>query len=274
MQHLDRIFSTMNRNQPNSPSQEYVLVPAKRAPVQPDENGGDGPSEEKDGDARRRGALHSDARDGAYTVDVPEVKLSVHRAIGGLKRASKPIQAWLSYYSKVAGAANTAFAATMQVRPNADSSWASWQAVFDECKVLGAECHWNVNFTTFPTANANQTPNAVVVYEPGEPVALADVNSALQYEHFQLNAINYIAYAASPLNTAKGGRLTFKCKMPAGTQLSVVDNLLSTGMWRPTTDASNYYWGNFQFYVAQGGVTSVLQVEAFIRMRVEFRCRR
>ncbi len=69
--------------------------------------------------------------------------------------------------------------------------------------------------------------------------------------------------------------MVFKAKPPgSGAQPSSSTDLVSTGLWRPTIDAKNYHWGAFVGYVAQGGPSSVLQVQAFVRMRVDFRSRR
>lgn len=258
-------------------STSYVKIPRSQSQYSLD-NEDDGPSEEGDMVVRRRGTTLTDEDTEQKLVDPPKERLvAVHRALAGPKVARKPIQAWLSYYDRQSGAANTNFAGTFYLRPNLDASWASWQQVFDEFKVLSAEMHWMVWFSTLPSAFATQTPNAIVVYEPGENVPLTSVNQGMQYEHFQLLNVGSNSngtYATAPQSTAKGGHLVFKTKVPAGTQLSNVDTNLSTGLWRPTTDASSYYWGLFESYVAQGGPTSVLQIEAFVRMRVEFRCRR
>lgn len=254
----------------------YVLVPKRSSPHTGKVD--DGPREDEDMSVRRRGTLLMDDTEQKQVEPRPARLLTVHRALAGRGKASKPIQAWLSYYSRRdAGAANTAFAGRFTVQPNGDASWASWQQVFDEFKVLSAEIHWTVWFSTLPTGFATQTPNAIVAYEPGEYNALTSVNSGMEYEHFQLLNIGSNSngtYATAPQSTAKGGHMVFRTKIPGGTQLSNVDTTLSTGMWRPTSDASDYYWGQFVFYVAQGGATSVLQIEAFTRMRVEFRCRR
>ncbi len=262
----------------------YYLVPrvftehaGQKVPPHDEDKSVDGRDEDHDMGVRRRGTLLKDAT-AQNTSDMPLVApLSMHRALAGMGKARKPIQAWLSYYDRQAGAANTNFASTFYVRPNLDTSWASWQSVFDEVKVLSAEVLWCCWFQTLPTAFPTQTPNAILVYEPGLSVPLASVNAGLQYEHFSLLNVGATAsgtFATTPQSTAKGGHLSFKAKMPGGAQQSNVDSNLSTGMWRPTTDASNYYWGCFQGYTAQGGATSVLQMECFVRMRCEFRCRR
>lgn len=256
-----------------------AMTPHRLGTVTPhdEDKSDDGPREDVDMSARRRGALLMDATPQRLR-DMPLVApLSMHRALAGMGKTRKPIQAWLSYYDRIAGAANTNFAATFYVRPNLDTSYAAWQGVFDEVKVLGAEVMWCVWFQTLPTAFPTQTPNSILVYEPGLSVPLASVNAGLQYEHFSLLNVGATAsgtFATTPQSTAKGGHLVFKAKMPGGAQQSNVDSNLSTGMWRPTTDASSYYWGCFQGYTAQGGATSVLQMECFVRMRCEFRCRR
>jgi len=194
-----------------------------------------------------------------------------------MPKSNKPIQAYLSYYVSLPQAVNTDASWSAQVRPNLDTSYASWQAVFDEVKVLSAELHYHIWWTVLPTAFAGQTPNSIVAYEPGVPVAMASVNAGMQYEKFQLCNVGATAngtYAVVPQNTAKGGFMVFKANMPDGPQQSNVNTLVSTGMWRPTTDASNYFWGAFQGYIAQGGATSSLQVECFVRMKCEFRARR
>lgn len=255
----------------------YVLIARPRPGMEAGLTA-NGPSLVGDASARRRGALDADetANDTQEEKKEP-VRLLMHRSLRTAGRARKPIQAYLSYFTTASGAANTAFAFNLAVRPNLDSSFASWQGVFDEMKVLSAEAHWLVTFTVLPTAIAAQPPNAVMVYEPSDLTALASVNAGLQYEHCQLLSIAGNAagtYAVSPQATAKGGYMVFKAKVPSGPQISVTDTLASAGLWRPTADAQNYYWGLFQGYVAQGGVTSVLQVSAFVRMRVEFRTRR
>jgi hypothetical protein len=215
--------------------------------------------------------------DEVKTVAPPRVLLRAHPSMRGAGRASKPIEAWLSYYTKFASAANTTLPTNFAVQPNLDSSWAAWQGVFDEVKVLEAQLLWNVTYTTAPTAPPAQQPNAVVVYQPSDTLALASVNAGLQYERFQLMNVDYpgvLPYSAC-VNMAKGGYMTFKTVLPKrGIDLSLVNTLNSVGMFRPTSDASNYVWGTFEAFVAQGGASSVLQIEAFVRMRCEFRTRR
>lgn len=257
-------------------AQDYVLVPRTMVPSYTEEKVVEGRREDDDMNVRRRGTFNQDDDSRTSVIPTPGT-LAVHRALHGIRKASKPIEAWVSYFGKSSGAANTDFAWSAPLQPNLDTSWASWQSTFDEVKVLSAEIHWNVLFTTAPTVQAAQTPNAIVTYEPSEGANLASVNAGMQYEHFQLMNLGGNAsgtYPVVPQNTAKGGHLVFRAKMPSGPSLSIVDTLLSTGMWRPTADASNYYWGLFNGYCAQGGTTSVIQVERFVRMRCVFRCRR
>lgn len=207
----------------------------------------------------------------------------VRRGPGKVGRSEKSVKTWLSYYGKSNGAANTAFAFNFDVQPNKDSDFASYQALFDEMRVLTAEIIWNVNFTTPPTALANQTPNVALAYEPAwdGTFPFTAVNQVLHFQKFSLlNAANVVgtggtsAYLANPQAISPGGALRFSARMPNTPTQSNTVITLSTGMWRPTLDGANYYWGSFIGYAAQGGATSVLQVEAFVRMRVEFRCRR
>lgn len=239
----------------------------------------DGPGEDRDTNTRRRGVLKGgvNTESLAETKQPEDVKVLLHRGLSGVRRSAKPIQAWLSYYNRVNAAANTAYAFAYPIQPNLDVSFASWQNVFDEMKVLSAELHWNIWWSVLPTGFATQSPNAIVVYEPGVQTPLGSVNEGMQYEHFQLLDFGGTAagtYATAPQTVSKTGHLVFKSKMPHGVQLSVTSTTLSTGEWRPTIDAQNYYWGVFHGYVAQGGATSVPQIQAFVRMRVEFRTRR
>ncbi len=200
---------------------------------------------------------------------------SMLRASRGMKSVIAP----LSYYAKSAGAANTAFAFNYALQPNLDSSWSGWQSTFDEFRVLSAELHWNVWFSTLPTGFAAQSPNAAVAYDPNDANTLTAVNQVMDYEKFQLLNVGANAagtYAVAPQAIARGGHMVFKTgRLPeGGAQSSNVSPTLSTGQWRTTEDASNYYWGNIIGYVAQGGASSILQVEGFVRMIVEFRVRR
>jgi len=217
------------------------------------------------------------------TTDEPVVIFPLlrapHPAARGV-RANKPIKAFLSYYQGTSGAANTAFATSFLVQPNLDSSWASWQATFDEVKVLSAEIHWNVYNTVVPTVIPANSPNAIVVYEPGTPFSLASVNAGMQYERFSLLRVSIpfgitsTAPLVAPISVNKAGYLSFKAKIPNGPMVSTFDTTASAGMWRPTADGTNYHWGSFQGYVSQGGTSAVLRQEGFVRMEVEFRCRR
>ncbi len=200
---------------------------------------------------------------------------------GKLAGSRRPLKAFLSYYQKTAGAANTAFPFQFSLQPNLDASFADFQQTFDEFKVLAAEIFWQVNMTTLPTAFAAQAPNAALAYEPAYNTVLnpGAVNQVLEYERFSLVSVAPVngganTYSTNTQSTSRNGMTTFKIGCP-GTPLQSEDNiLLSTGMWRPTADARNYYWGAFVGYCAAGGATSVLQVEAFVRMVVEFRSRR
>jgi hypothetical protein len=197
-----------------------------------------------------------------------------HMAMRGMGK--KPVAAYLTYYKKVAGAANTAFAGTFPLQPNLDSSWASWQGVFDECKVLSAEIFWRTTSIVTATASPAQGPNTVMVYDPTDASAFTSINQALEYEDFTLAALQFgVGGQPAPFTSGKApGYIKMEAKVKKGSQYSAADNLLSSGDWRPTQDASNYYWGNFQSYTSQGGTTSVLQMECFVRMYVEFRTRR
>jgi hypothetical protein len=217
-------------------------------------------------------------------ADVPRsFKLARSIAVRGMGK--KPLRAFLSYYANQAGAANTAFSWQYQLRPDLDSSWSSWASVFDECRVVSARVHWSAWFNTLPSAFSGQSPNAVVVYEPEDATTLSAVNAGLEYERYQLLAVGANAsgtYAVTPQAVAGGGSnvnayglCTFDAHIPqGGAQSSRIDTYLSTGQWRPTGDSTPYYWGSFLGYCAAGGASSVIQIQAFIRMEVEFRVRR
>lgn len=203
--------------------------------------------------------------------------LGSHPAMGRGLRSNKPIKAWLAWYTAGTGAVNTAFAANFAIQPNQDSSWASWQATFDEVKVLEAEAHWNVFYVADPTAMPANSSNTILVYDPTSTVTLTSVNAGLQFERFGL-CRNMIPTASgpkvSPMVTTKDGFNKFRAKIPAGPQLSAVNTANSPGLWRPTGDATNYDWGTFATYTSVGGATSQLRVEIFVRMLCEFRVRR
>jgi hypothetical protein len=223
-----------------------------------------------------------DHLDGGHS-SFPEEKierplLTGHRSLMGVARGmKKPVRAFLSYYKKSAGGVNTATPHTFAIQPNQDSSWSAWQAVFDEVKIVSASIHYLVWWSTLPSGFAAQTPNMVIVYDPMGLSALSSVNEGLQWEKFQLTNLGGNAngtYAVEPQTTStNGGYRVFKVVMPNGPQFSNTSTTLSTGIWRPTGDAVDYVWGIFKSYVAQGGASSVLQVEAFVRMEAEFRVR-
>jgi hypothetical protein len=203
--------------------------------------------------------------------------LRAHPALGRGVRGTKPVKAWLSYYQGTSGAANTAFAFGWTLAPSLDSSWASWQSVFDEVRVLSAELMWNVYFTTIQSASPANAPNAIVVYDPTTTVSLASVNAGLQFDRFDLMRIQLPSatpFLVSPQNVTKGGYQKFHAKVPSGPTLSSSVTTNSTGVWRNTSDAAQYEWGNFAGYASVGGTSSVLRAEGFVRMLCEFRVRR
>ncbi len=188
----------------------------------------------------------------------------------------KPIKAWLSYYTASSGAVNTAFNHGAVVQPNQDSSWASWQQTFDEFRVLEAEAIWNTYYTVDPTALPANSANTIVVYDPSNNTALTSVNAGLQFERYSMLRCMIPTAAGpkvSPMVTTPDGFAHFRVKIPRGTVNSTVDTLNSNGQWRPTQDAANYNYGSFIGYTSVGGATSVLRVEYFVRMLVEFRIR-
>jgi hypothetical protein len=212
-------------------------------------------------------------------VSLPSMKsvLRAHPSLGRGVRSNKPVKAWLSYYQGTSGAANTAFAFGFTLAPSMDTSWTSWQATFDEVRVVHAELMWNIYFTTVPSAVPANAPNAVVVYDPTTTVSLASVNAGLQFERFDLMRIQLPSatpFLVSPQNTSKGGYQRFTAKVPTGTTLSTTVTTNSTGVWRNTSDATVYEWGNFAGYASVGGTSSVLRAEGFVRMLCEFRVRR
>jgi hypothetical protein len=172
------------------------------------------------------------------------------------------------------------FAFTATLQPNQDSSWAAWQATFDEIRVLRAEAYWNVFSVASPTVLPANSPNAICVYEPASTVVLTSVNAGMQYERFSLLRINipfggaFAAPLTSPFCVNDKGFVTFKTKVPKGPLVSNVTTNSSSGLWRPTTDASNYDWGAFQFYISTSGTNGQLRAETFVRMECELRCRR
>jgi hypothetical protein len=185
--------------------------------------------------------------------------------------------AWLSYYQGTSLPVNTAAAFGFGIQPNLDSSWASWQATFDEFKVHGFELYWNVYYVANPTAIPANAPNAIVVYDPTTTVVLASVNAGMQFEHFNLMRIQLPSatpFLVSPQNVMPGGYQVFKAKMPKGAGFSNTQTTNSTGLWRPTSDAVNYDWGAVAGYASVAGTTSQLRIEGFVRMLVEFRVRR
>jgi len=190
----------------------------------------------------------------------------------------KPVKAWFSYYAGSSGAANTAFASGFQLTPNQDSSWSSWQAVFDEFRVIEAELIWNTYYTVDPTALPTNSSNSIAVYDPTNTVTLTSVNAGFQFEHYTL-CRNMIPTSSgpkvSPMVQTKDGFNHFRVKIPSGVINSNID-VANTGsnQWRPTADATTYNWGAFTCYTSQGGSTSVLRLEGFVRMLVELRVRR
>lgn len=203
--------------------------------------------------------------------------LRAHPALTRGLKSNKPVRAFLSYYAGTSGGANTAFQATFGLAPNQDSSWSSWQAVFDEVRVVSAELMWNVYMTTVQSANPANAPNAIAVYDPASNVAIANVNSAMQFEKFDLMRIqlpNASGFLVTPQNVAKGGYQRFSAKVPSGPMLSNTVTTNSPGLWRPTGDAVQYDWGSFLVYCSAAGTSCVLRVEAFVRMQCEFRVRR
>jgi len=185
------------------------------------------------------------------------------------------VDAWLSFYIATSGAANTAFSVAHAVQPNQDTNWASWQAVFDEMKVVQAEFYWLAYFTTVPSALPANTPNAAIAYEPAGNTPPTSVNQVLQYDKFSLLNIAggaSTSYQASPQAVqSNGGYMKLKAVIPDIDTPSASSTTLSTGLWRPTTDASNYFWGQFVGYVAAGGTSAVIRIESFVRMKVRFR---
>ncbi len=200
-----------------------------------------------------------------------------HASLSGAK-GRQTVVAPLSFYTKTAGSANTAFAVSIPLQPDADSSWSSWIGVFDEFKVLSAEVHWNVWFSTLPSGFPAQSPNAAMAYDPTSSVSLGAVNQVMDYEKFQLLNCGANAsgtFAVAPQALSQGGHMVFRTgRLPNDAQISKTETLLSTGVWRPTEDVQDYNWGSFVAYVAAGGTSAVLQLEAMVRMQVEFRVRR
>lgn len=198
-----------------------------------------------------------------------------HSALRSM-RGNKPITAYLSFFSRTTGIANTPFGFGIPVQPNLDSSWTSWQSVFDEMRVVRAEVHWKIVCLISATATPTAAPNAVLAYDPSG-IALTSVNAGLEYEKFKLLAIptsKVDNFYSVPMATTPSGFLKMTAVIPKGPQVSETDPLLSAGLWRPTQDSDNYIWGSFVGYVSQGGTSCVLSSEAFIRMTVEFRVRR
>ncbi len=221
--------------------------------------------------------LSEDGEEKSSTEQNPRVRLLAHPAMAKGLKANKPVMAYLSYYSGVSGAANTAFAANFFLQPNQDTSWASWQAVFDEVKVVEAEAIWNTYYTTDPSSLPANSSNSILVYEPTGTINLASVNAGLQFERYSLcrNMIpSNVGAKVSPVAYTKDGFLHFKVKLPKGTTISSVAPENSTGNWRPTDDVTNYNWGKFITYTSVGGTSAVLRVEVFVRMLCEFRVRR
>jgi hypothetical protein len=204
--------------------------------------------------------------------------LRAHPAMSRARGGGKPVRAFLSYYTAGSGAANTAYNSGAVIQPNQDSSWASWQAVFDEFRVVQAEAIWNVYYTTDPTVVPANSANSIVVYDPTNSVALASVNAGLQFEHYSLLRCmipTATGPKVSPMVVTRDGFAHLKITPPSGVINSAVDTTNSgSNNWRPTADAVNYNWGSFIGYTSVGGVSAVLRNEYFVRMLVEFRVRR
>lgn len=252
----------------NSATDEYILVPRPKPPAAVV----DGPREGEDSDTRRRGVLHTDFPK-VNTQDESKVRLlNVHRALRGVRNA-RPVRAYLSYQSTTTQTADTFLTFSRYVQPNLDSSFASWQNVFDEMKVISTEVFWLVERYAAATVAPSVWPLGVMVYEPTDFTPLASVTAALQYENFQLVSLNN-SYVHTPLPHTRTGLNHYKTKIPSGTSLSNVDTTLSSGMWRPTVDASNYYWGLFHGALDRGGTSCVFRIHTTVRMLVDFRVRK
>jgi len=192
-----------------------------------------------------------------------------------MKGKGGAVNAYLAYYPPTSGAANTAFFWNALLQPNQDLNWASWQAVFDEFKVVSAEVLWLAYFTVVPTALPANTPNAACAYDPTALLAPSSVNQVLEHENFNLLNIAggaSTSYQASPQSVMpNGGYMKLGIQVPETPEQSTIAPLLSTGMWRPTADAANYHWGGAMGYCAAGGTNAVIRIEAFVRMKVAFR---
>jgi hypothetical protein len=211
------------------------------------------------------------------TPERPMVRARAHPALSRGLKGGKPTRAYLSYYSGISGAANTAFAARFGLTPNQDTSWASWADVFDEVRVVSAEAIFNTYYTTDPSAVPANSSNTIVVYDPTNTITLASVNAGLQFERYALMRNMIPATSGpkvSPMSHTSDGFGHFRVVIPKETQLSNVGTANSSGVWRPTADASTYDWGQFTCYTSVGGTSAVLRVEMFVRMLCEFRVRR
>jgi len=178
-------------------------------------------------------------------------------------------------FNVITSSANTALTAQVAVQPDALQDFATFGAIYDECRVESIHMKWRCE-----TAGATpgfQAQVAALVFDPVSSVALTGIQQAGTYSQnsmlcFDVGATSVGAFAC-PRPVSKDGFHHFNVRVPRGT---IKDNTLPQLIgheWFDTVSATSMHVGWFKSYIPALGGTVASAIRYVLTLRVTFRSR-
>jgi hypothetical protein len=207
-------------------------------------------------------------RSGENVFSLSSVKSSVAKA--GVKLPVVRTKLW--FPANNTSAANTANTFSFGVAPSGSTEFASFAALYEECKVSSGAVHFDVSTSAAPLTN--NTDLSVISYDPLSVAALTSVADGCEdAQHKLFKSSSLLSTLTSPLPVTGRGLWRFPFKVPSGSARTTASTAVFGGSdWSLTADASDVY-GYLKWYIPALGAAITSTIQSMIELDVEFRSR-
>lgn len=178
----------------------------------------------------------------------------------------------LVYPAFSTSAANTANVGVFPVEPALSSEFASFAALYEECKVTGGTFHFDVSTNAAPITAGTEID--VVSYDPMSATALTSIADGLEdAQHVIFQATPVAGTLTNPRPVTANGLWAFNFKVPKGTARTTASAAVFGGSdWSLTADAADIY-GYLKVYISALGAAITSLINGYVVLDVEFRSR-
>lgn len=231
-------------------------------------------------DPRALLALSRSLRDGAGKADekasivkspsfevVTEEGVSLKEQMRMMGVTRKPVRTRLVYSFSQSSGAGTALNFAQRIRPGDSSEFASFAALYDEYKCLGATVLHHFAASAYP---GNIDFAACYDVTGSLLSSVADAIAAEQHTYFNTGASTGGTVVAWPLSVSKDGHLKQRIRIPKG--VVAVAGAVVDGAWISTSDSTTDF-GYWKGISTAGGGAIILTSGGHLIMDVEFRMR-